>query len=132
MKKILSMLFLASVVLFAGCSKDGEPEFSLKGKIYAAYAYNGGGYTVGGIYFEPYDAYSVFRFISDNEVERTTRKNNPKGGIIGELEKGTYVLNYPNLIINIEDRDKPYDCAFVDENTFRTGAGYDVLEYIKQ
>jgi hypothetical protein len=132
MKKILIVLAVLPL-LFAGCSKDDEPDaFSLNGKVYAAYAYQGGGYTILGVYFPPYDVYWVFRFTSDNEVERTARKQNPQGEIIGELDKGTYVLSYPNLVIDIEGYAKSYECTFVDENTFRTGTGSDILEYVKQ
>lgn len=134
MKKNVFSLLVFVLLVFGGCSKEEkeEPKFSLKGKIYAGYAYSGGGFSVGGIYFENYDAYSVIRFISDNEVEETTRKNSPQGAIIGDIDKGTYILSYPLLTIKLEDRENAIEYTFIDENTFRIDVGGKIREFTKQ
>jgi hypothetical protein len=125
MKK--TILFFAIIsFLFTGCSKDEDDEvFSVVGKTYAAYAYLGGGGSAGAFY----DVYWVYKFISDNEVERTERKVSPTGEI-RTIENCTYVLNYPDLTIT---RGSSINTAtFVDQNTFRIETGLYIGEYILQ
>ena len=117
MKKVLFLLPLLTVLLvFSGCSDDGEPEFSLVGKTYAAF-----NYSAYDLFGEKYDVYKVWRFISDTEVEQSARENSPTGDFIGDIETGTYILDYPNLEVKILDgiSNNSYECEFIDENTFR-------------
>ena len=128
MKKLF-LLFTVVSLMFAGCSKSDDiiDEFSLSGKTYAAYAYQGGGFFGS----DNYDVYWVYKFISENKVESTSRQVSPKGGIIGEIDIYTYSLNYPTLKIYREDGTIT-TATFIDENTFRTGSGSNVKEYIMQ
>lgn len=118
MKKVLFFLALTLPLIFISCSKeDDEPSFSLKGKTYAAFYYSA--YDIFG---EQYNVYKVWRFISDTEVEQSSRENSPTGGFIGDVEKGIYTLNYPKLNVQILDgiSNNKYECDFLDENTFRS------------
>ncbi|SFE38251.1 hypothetical protein [Sunxiuqinia elliptica] len=136
MKRILFISVLA--VLFLGCSKEDEPEvsspseeteqaeaFSLSGKTYAAYGGQGGIYG-----FEVYDVYYVSRFTSNNNVEQTARKNSPTGEILGAIVNYTYTIDYPTLTITMGSNE--VIATFVDEETYRTGSGSNVTEYILQ
>jgi hypothetical protein len=116
MKKLLFLLAIALPLVFTSCSKDDDESFSLKGKTYATANYSAT------IFGETYTAYKVWRFISDTEVEQSTRKNSPTGTFIGDVEKGTYTLNYPKLNVQILDgvSNNKYECDFLDENTFRS------------
>ena len=117
MKKFLSSLLLLSAMLLTvvSCDKDDEP-FSLKGKTYAAPTF-----TIT-IIDESYIAYKTWRFISDTEVEETSRKNSSTGNITGNPKKGTYTLDYPKLTVRIQETEddlKTYECEFIDKDTFR-------------
>ena len=117
---------------FASCSSDDdEDSFSVKGSTYAAYAYRGGGMFDS----DYYDVYWVYKFTSDTQYEKTTRQSSISGGIIGDIETGTYVLNYPNITIKAETgilKGSVTSGTFVDKNTFRVGSGSNVMEYTKQ
>lgn len=117
MRKVFLLLpLLVALFVFSGCSKDDEPEFSLVGKTYAAFSYSA--YDIFG---EKYDVYKVWRFISDTEVEQSSRENSPTGDFIGDIVTGTYTLNYPNLKVQILEgvSNNSYECEFINENTFR-------------
>lgn len=117
MKRLLFALSILTVVFtFCGCSDDGEQDFSLVGETYAAFDYSS--YDIFG---DRYDVYKVWRFISETEVEETSRENSPIGDIIGDVEKGTYLVDYPNMKVRILDgvSNNSYECEFIDENTFR-------------
>ena len=139
MKKVIFALMSFAVffsLMLTSCGKDDDddtPAFSLKGKVYAAYGYHSNGYYFGNIYNEPYDAYWVIRFTSDTEFERTARKDNPQGEIIGDIETGTYTLNYPDIKFSFKDRasylDDTMEATFVSESTFRSGSGTNIKEY---
>ncbi|MCM1502292.1 MAG: hypothetical protein NC115_06450 [Bacteroidales bacterium] len=116
MKKFITLTLIAvATLLLAGCKKE-KKEFSLVGKTFAAY---GGRSTsfLGGV---PYDTYEVWRFISDTEIETSTKKNSPQGSLIGDPVMGTYVLNYPQIIVKINNKyEDTYYCEFIDYKTFR-------------
>lgn len=134
MKKLLLLLFVFPFI-FGSCSSDDDDNnnsFNLEGKTYAAYAYDAGGINIGGIYIQPYKVYWVYRFLPDNKVERTARNNEVNGKIIGEIDNGTYILDYPNMKIKLDDSDNYTECVFINENAFRTGSGSNVKEYNKQ
>ena len=118
MKKFLSSLLLLSVALLTvvSCDKDDELH-SLKGKIFAAPTYTAT------IFDDTYTVYKTWRFISDTEVEETSRKNSSTGKMLGDPSKGTYILDYPSLTVQIQSfefRTDTYECYFIDKNTFRT------------
>lgn len=134
-----SLTFLMAIMIatllsigFASCSSDDdEDSFSVKGSTYAAYAYRGGGMFDS----DYYDVYWVYKFTSDTQYEKTTRQSSISGGIIGDIETGTYVLNYPNITIKAETgilKGSVTSGTFVDKNTFRVGSGSNVMEYTKQ
>lgn len=122
-----------SLVLFStSCKKDdndSEEKFSLKGKTYATYAYKGGGQVILNYEIPTYDAYRVFRFISDNEFEDCSRENSPIGGkLIGDIDTATYELDYPNIKFIFKNSNKDMEGSFIDENTFRCkGRGYEFI-----
>lgn len=132
MKKIVLLSVVILTSLLSSCSKDdnNEDSISLVGKSYAAYAYHDGGFYLGGVYIDPYDVYWVYRFVSDTEVEYSSRENSPNGKIIGTLKTCTYNLNYPDMTI-YEDGHST-NATFINENTFRTGSDSNILEYTKQ
>ena len=137
MKKILLLgVVLAMILGFGGCDKNekgDEPEiFQLEGKTYAAYAYQGGGYDFMGIYVPAYDVYWVYRFTSTTEIERTARKNDYQGGIIGEIDYYTYILDYPSITIYEENGDTYQTGTFINKNVFRTGSGNNIKEYVER
>lgn len=117
MKNFLFLLAIALPLVLTSCSKDDDESFSLKGKTYATL-----NYSAHDIFGEPYTVYKVWRFISDTEVEQSSRENSPTGKFIGDVEKGTYTLNYPKLNVQILDgvSNNKYECDFLDENTFRS------------
>lgn len=133
MKKLL-LLLLVLPFIFGSCSSDSDEDnsFNLEGKTYAAYAYDAGGVNIGGIYIQPYKVYWVYRFLPDNKIERTARNNEVNGKIIGDIENGTYTLDYPNMKIKLDNNSNYTECVFINENTFRTGSGSYVKEYNKQ
>ncbi|MBR4326192.1 MAG: hypothetical protein IKP73_11770 [Bacteroidales bacterium] len=129
----LSFLMIFSLLL-SSCKKDDENEekFSVNGKVYAAYGYQGGGVSSGGYSLPSYDAYWVIRFTSETKFERTARKSSPTGGIIGDIETGTYTLDYPNLKLTFDEAtygDKVIEATFVSESSFRTTTGSRTLEF---
>lgn len=117
MKKLLFLLAITLPLVLTSCSKDDDESFSLKGKTYATLDYSA--YDIFG---EPYTVYKVWRFISDTEVEQSSRENSPTGKFIGDVTKGKYTLNYPKLSVQILDgvSNNKYECDFLDENTFRS------------
>lgn len=115
MKKIIALSLVSIVSLFlVGCKKDNKPEeFSLVGKTYAGFSHSA--FT--------YDVYCSWRFISETEVEETSRNNAPDGPIVGNARIGTYTLNYPRLIVKVDDPnniERTYECEFINETCFRT------------
>lgn len=134
MKNIIKLGVIAivfAVFSFTSCSKDEKDEFSLVGKTYAAFSYHSNAYKGTYLQSDGYDVYKVYRFISDKEVESSSRKNSPTGGIIGDIDKYPYTLNYPT--IKIELGTFTAEGTFLDENTFRvTWANGDINEFIKQ
>jgi hypothetical protein len=131
MKKYV-LLSMGILALLFSCTKsdDSVDTISLAGKSYAAYAYQGGGFFIGNMYIDSYDVYWVYRFVSDTEVEYSSREKSPSGKMIGEPEKCTYQLDYPNL--TIYDGTSTVKATFVNEDAFRTGSGSGILEYVKQ
>lgn len=134
-KGLWNLLTIMMVVMFnvgvISCSSDDdEDNFSLVGKTYAAFAYHSSAIDVAGIHLDGYDAYWVYRFTSATECERQARKGSPTGGIIGDIDKCTYTLNYPT--ITIVNGTSTITGTFIDQNTFRTGSGSNIKEYIKQ
>ena len=127
---VIMMIATLSIGFISCGSDDDEDEFSLVGKTYAAFAYHSSAMDVAGLHFDGYDAYWVYRFTSTTECERQSRKGSPTGGIIGDIDKCTYTLNYPT--ITIVNGTSTITGTFIDQNTFRTGSGSNVLEYIKQ
>ena len=124
MKKIILLISISivSLFVFTGCSKEKE-EFSLVGTTWAAYHYHYNGIPP----FDSYDVYRVWRFISDTEIEETSRTNGPTGGLIGKPVVGTYLLKYPKLTVTITETTlldeveiNVYECEFIDKQTFRT------------
>ena len=112
MKKIiiLSLISVFSLLTITGCKKENKPEeFTLIGKTFAAFNYH----------FLDEDVYTVWRFVSETEVERTSRRNSPQGGLIGNIYYGTYILDYPNLNVSIPQLAE-YKCEFISETCFRT------------
>ena len=134
MKKILFLLAILPMFIFISCSSDDDKSFSLTGKTYATLDH-----TTHDIFGEPYTVYKVWRFVSDTEVEQSSRKNSPTGKFIGDVEKGTYTLDYPKLNVQIIDgvSNNKYECDFLDENTFRSywysiGGDKEPHDFIKQ
>lgn len=118
------LLFLVCSLLFilTSCSKDDEPSFSLKGKAYRSIVYFISHYVEEtNDEYETYAVYAVWEFISDNEIVESHRIGSPTGNIIGETDKGTYILDYPKLHVQIFKYGFRYDyeCEFSDENFFR-------------
>lgn len=130
---LIALFVLSTTLVSCGKDDDSDDSFTLNGKVYAAYGYQGGGVSSGGYTLTSYDAYWVVRFTSDTHFEYTARKNSPNGGIIGDIETGTYTLSYPKLVLSFENRkygDKEMDATFINESTFRVISGSDkVLEY---
>ncbi|MCM1176703.1 MAG: hypothetical protein NC308_02945 [Clostridium sp.] len=116
MKKFITLTLIAvATLLLAGCNKE-KKEFSLVGKTFASFDYS---LTIFG---EKSDVYIVWRFVSETEVEESSRENSPQGAIIGKLDYGTYTLDYPHLNISINNgiSKNEYECAFISETCFRT------------
>lgn len=126
MRKIV--LCIIAAVLFMGCEKQD----SLSGTVFAGFAYHANSTTIAGIQIDGYDAYYVYRFIDETNLERTTRTGGAYGKIIGEAEKGTYSYNHPNIEITYTDqyseRVVTLRGEFLDSKTFRI----DDTDYIKQ
>ena len=120
---IIDLFVIVALLFFSRCSNDDkiEPSFSLIGKTYAAEAYED-------LFDDGYD-YWVYRFLNETEVERTTRKLSPTGGIIGNAEITTYTLNYPALIIKSTMSESYISCEFINEKTFRYQGAYKLYEY---
>lgn len=118
------LLCFATSAMMASCTKDNDENFSLVGKTYAATSYvdhpTGGG--------QPYTIYFVIRFTSERTTEHAARKNGVHGSLIGDINNGTYTLNYPNIHIEYEDAGhRVIDGVFIDETCFRrndTGSEY--------
>ncbi len=110
------MVISAILLGVVSCKKEEEKEkpFSLVGKSYSAYAYRGGGFFND----DYYDVYRVYRFVSETEVEKTARKSNPKGGIIGDIDNYTYTLDYPTITIKYDNGVKR-EGKFIDKKNFR-------------
>ena len=126
MKKIIALSLVSIVSLFlVGCKKEKE-EFSLVGKTYAGFSHNA----------ITFDVYKSWRFISDTEIEETSRNNAPDGHIIGNPRLGTYILNYPKLIVkvnNSNDIERTYECEFINETCFRASLFQDeITEFTQQ
>lgn len=134
MKNLIRLGMIAAVLatfIFTSCSKD-EEEFSLVGKTYAAFSYHSNAYNGTIIQTDGYDAYDVYRFISDTECEVSTRKNSPTGGIIGDIDIDTYTLDYPTIKIKCNE-EYTATGTFINQETFRiTWKNGKILEYIKQ
>lgn len=129
---LLTTVMMAAMLSFGfvSCSSDSDDgsTFTVKGKTYAAYAYRGGGMFDN----DYYDVYWVYKFTSDTQYEKTTRQSSATGGIIGEIETGTYVLNYPTITISAEAgllEGSVIKGTFIDNSTFRVGSGSNVMEY---
>lgn len=126
MKKIV--LCIIAAVMLIGCEKQD----SLKGSVFAGYAYHANSNTIAGIHIDGYDAYYVYRFLDDINLERTTRKGGAHGEIIGEIEKGTYTYDYPNIEVTYTDKYSGREVVlageFLDKKTFRI----DDTDYVKQ
>lgn len=126
-KSLLITLFVATA--FFGCStKDDPGVFTLVGKTYSGFNYSAGGFTVGGIYFEKYDAHIVYRFLNATDVEYTSRKNNANGAIIGDPSIFTYNLDYPSLKVTNTHTGNIIDYTFIDESTIRRTADGKTIE----
>ena len=135
MKKQLKnfMLITLMMILSAGFTScgDDEDEFSLVGKTYAACVTHIDSGYFGGFYYDGYDMYWVYKFTSETQCELSTREDSPTGGIIGNIEKGTYTLDYPTITISIEGYNVMKG-TFVDNKTIRYETKERVLEFIRQ
>lgn len=127
MKKLIILVCAIAAVILSGCKKDEkQEEFSLTGKTYA-------------ISSPRFGTYDSWKFISDTELEVTFRDDNPQGSIRGEIEYGTYTLDYPNMTVKVKESNTlmTYECEFISETCFRTTmlAGYNyrkIFEFYKQ
>ncbi len=109
MKKYLYIWLLAIPFLFSACDKDNEDLRRIEGSIFAAYT----GYDS----TNNADQYTVYRFYSNTEVERTERQQGPKGLILS-TSNGTYTTTEDNITININGT---VTGDFIDDNSFRIG-----------
>ncbi len=97
MKKVLSMLFLVSFVLFVGCSKDEEKELTPKlvNTLWSSFSYKS---TIDGT-----NVYKMIRFKSETELEYYSATEKTK--IIGNVDILKYVYNYPTISITFDGQN---------------------------
>ncbi len=118
MKKIIFLFGLILSLVLVSCSEDDNRLYTLKGKTFAAFYYIGTG--AGGIH---YNVYNVWKFISDSEVEWTTRGGSPTGDLEGVPSMGTYTLNYPDLEVQFitETSSVRFTCNVINGTILRFG-----------
>lgn len=109
MRKYLLLHLLAIPFLFSACDKDNEDLRRIEGSVFAAYTGYDDTYIT--------DLYTVYRFHSNTEVEKTERRQSPKGLILS-TSNGTYTTTEDNITINI---DGTLTGNFIDDNSFRVG-----------
>lgn len=106
-------------VVFKVVQKPNEA-YSLIGNSYASFDFTvpkmdmGYGISIGG-----YDVYEVYRFTSLTTVERTLRKDDPKGEI-SSIDNDTYTLNYPTITIKTSE-GKVTTGTVIDPTVIRIG-----------
>ena len=114
-RNLFKLIALISVILFVGCSNDDEAEkqASLIGKYYSGFAY-----SAVDILGNTYDVYRSYRFIDENNAEKTANKHNSYGSIIGDPDKYTYEYKYPEIIFKDADgKESKGNC--ISEDVFR-------------
>lgn len=117
MKKFVLLFLCIIPFLFTSCDKDNEDLRRIENSRFAAYT--------GHDTLSNEDMFTVYRFYSNTEVERTLRTFSPQGNITS-TENGTYTTTEETILINIAGGT--VNGTFIDDNAFRVGN----LEFIRQ